>query len=112
MTSQPALDLPGLVTPDYEPDLSIDERFDLFHEANPHVADALDALARQWLARHPKVGVKALVERLRWESGVTTTGDPYRINNDFTSRYARLLLDRHPEWVGRIEVRALHKEAA
>ena len=110
MTTQPALDLTPLDVPDYAPELTIAERFDAFHEANPHVADALEALAGQWLARHKRVGMKALVERLRWESGIQTDGDIWRLNNDYTSRYARLLLARHPEWVGRIETRALATE--
>ena len=92
--------------------LTLDERFDLFHAHNPHVADALETLAAQWLSRRPKVGVKALVERLRWEAGMQTEGDEYRINNSLVSRYARLLLARHPEWSGRIEVRALASERA
>lgn len=105
MTTQLALDLPGLVAPTYTPGMTLAQRFTAFHDANPHVADALESLAAQWLDRHQKVGVKALAERLRWESGITTAGDPYRINNSFTAHYARLLLERHPEWVGRIETR-------
>ena len=108
--TQPTLDLTPLDVPDYAPELTIAERFDAFHEANPHVADALEALAAEWLARHRKVGVKALAEAVRWRSGVETTGEPWRINNSFTSLYARLLLARHPEWAGRIETRALATE--
>lgn len=108
--SQPTLDLTPLDVPDYAPELTIAERFDAFHDANPHVADALESLAGQWLARHKRVGMKALVERLRWESGIQTDGEIWRLNNNYTSLYARLLLDRHPEWAGRIETRALATE--
>lgn len=104
------LDLTGIVEPHYDPHLSIDEQFALFHALNPRVADAVEALASQWLSRHPKVGVKAIFERLRWESGIQTVGEPWRLNNNFTSRYARLLLARRPEWAGRIEVRSLASE--
>ena len=105
--SQLALDLPALVVPEYEREATIAERFAAFHAANPHVADALEKLAGQWLAIHPRVGVKALVERLRWESGIQTHGGAYRINNDYTSHYARLLIERHPSWGDRINVREL-----
>ena len=111
MTTQPTLDLTPLDVPDYAPELTIAERFALFHEANPHVADALDALAGQWLARHQRVGMKAVTEALRWRTGIETTdSSPWRLNNNYTSLYARLLLDRHPEWAGRIETRALATE--
>lgn len=105
-TQQLTLDLAPLVTPDYAPELTLSERFELFHAANPHVADALETLAAQWLAAgHRKVGMKALVERLRWESGISTVGDAYRINNSHVAFYARLLLDRRPEWADAIETR-------
>ena len=105
--TQMQLDLAPLVTPDYAPDLTIAERFDAFHAANPHVADALEALAEQWLATNSRVGVKALVERLRWEAGIQTTAADYRINNSLTAHYARLLIQRRPEWADRIETRQL-----
>lgn len=111
--AQLALDIAPLVEPDYEPSLSIDERFAIFHAANPHVADALEALARQWVAAgRKKLGAKALMERLRWESGIQTEGDVYRLNNDYSSRYSRLLAKRHPEWTDLFETRALAKERA
>ena len=101
-------DLAPLVAPDHEPEATIEERFDAFHAANPQVADALEHYAEQWLAAgHRRVGVKALVERLRWESGVQTHGDAYRINNSLVSHYARLLIARRPEWADAIETRTL-----
>lgn len=104
-TDQLALFAP-LVEPDYAPELSLADRFELFHAANPHVADALEMLADQWLAAgHRKVGMKALVERLRWESGIRTAGSAYRLNNSLTAFYARLLIARRPEWADAIETR-------
>lgn len=110
MTTQLTFDLAPLVTPDYAPEATIAERFAAFHAANPHVADALESLAAEWLDLHPRIGTKALVERLRWESGISTHGDPYLINNDFTAHYGRLLISRHPEWDGRIPTRELRAE--
>jgi hypothetical protein len=99
------LDLSPLTEPDYEPEASLADRFAAFHASNPHVADALERLAGQWLAAgHRKVGMKALVERLRWESGIRTTG-AYRINNSHVAFYARLLIERRPEWADCIETR-------
>jgi hypothetical protein len=102
------MELPGLielVEPDYTPGLSWAEKFVLFDAANPHVARALEALAAQWLKHHRRVSMKALVERLRWESGIFTQGNAYRINNSFTAFYARLLIERRPEWADSIETR-------
>lgn len=110
-TEQLSLDLTPLVEPIYETGMTLTERFMAFHVANPHVLDALEALADQWLSRHSKVSVKALVERLRWESGISTHGDPYRLNNSWTAFYARLLVERRPQWADCIEFRLAHAEA-
>ena len=108
MTAQLALDLSPLTLPDYEPELTIAERFALFHAANPQVADLLEHLAREWFAAgHAKVGVKALAERARWESGLSTSGSLWKINNSFVSHYARLLIERNPQWADRINLREL-----
>lgn len=107
MTEQLTLDLSPLVEPDYAPHLTIAERFSLFHAANPHVADTLEALAAQWLARHDRVGMKALYERARWETGIRTEGDVWRLNNDWTAHYARLLIQRRPEWADAFRLREL-----
>lgn len=109
--TQLALDLQPLITPDHEPESSIQDRFDAFHDANPHVANALEALADQWLANHPRVGMKALFERLRWESGIQTRGDVWRLNNSFTALYGRLLIQRRPEWADAINTRELRAAA-
>lgn len=110
-TEQLAFNLAPLIEPDYTPDLSIPEKFDLFHDANPHVADALESLADQWLARHDRVAAKALWERLRWESGIRTEGDIWKLNNDFTAHYARLLIARRPEWAEAFRLRSLRRAA-
>lgn len=106
MTTQLTLDLAPLEHVEHEPEATLAERFAAFHAANPHVADALESLAAQWLAAgNRRVGAKALIERLRWESGLRTDGKPYRINNSHVSFYARLLIERHPEWAEAIETR-------
>lgn len=106
MTAQQLeLDLRELVVPEYEPEATLADRFAAFHSANPPVADALEILAAEWLAFHDRVGMKALIERLRWESGIRTEGSAYRLNNSWTAFYARLLIQRHPEWATAIQTR-------
>ena len=108
-TPQLALDLAPLAEPDYEPDLTIQQRFDAWVDANPWVVTAMETLVADWLTTHSRVGIKQMFEVLRWEYGRRFAHDDqgFRVNNDFTSRMARLLLDRHPEWAAAIETRAL-----
>lgn len=104
-------DLSPITEPDHAPEATIAERFAAFHAQNPHVADVLEALADQWLLTHDRVSSKALVERARWESGIQTAGSAWKINNSFTALYARLLVQRRPEWDGAFETRALRAAA-
>lgn len=109
MTTVEQLTLAGFVTPDVAPTASIQERFEAFHTANPWILAHLERLTQDWLRQTGgrRLGMKALFERLRWEHGIHTGGDPWRLNNVFTSRYARLLIELHPEWTDVFETRSL-----
>lgn len=91
-------------------DLTIEERFEQFHEANPHVAEALARLALRLRRRGRKrFGMKALFEILRYQHALQTD-DPnssFKLNNDFSSRYARLLMDEYAELEDFFETREL-----
>jgi len=93
------------VTGDYA---TIQEKFEAFHAANPHVFDAIVGLAFE--ARSMGVqsyGMKGIFEELRWRYAMQTRGDVFKLNNIFTSRYARLVMDTVPELDGFFEVREL-----
>ena len=105
-TDQLALDLAPLVHRPLDTRLTLAQRFAQFHADNPHVADALEQLAAQWFdAGNQRGSTKAFIERLRWESGIRTGGGEYLLNNSLTAFYSRLLLERRPEWTGRILTR-------
>jgi hypothetical protein len=91
----------------------IDARFLEFHHAHPEVYRELVRLARRWKAAgHARIGMKMLFEVLRWERGLAGVRDDrgFRLNNDFTSRYARLIQANEPDLVGFFETRALVDE--
>jgi hypothetical protein len=108
MTEQLAFGTAPLIHAVPDTTLTIQERFEQFHANNPWVYDALEALTADWLTRgHRRVGIKQMFEVVRWQYGRATEGDAFKCNNDFTSRYARALLDAHPEWADAIETREL-----
>lgn len=87
---------------------SIQAQFETFHKDNPVVYRQLVALAIEWLDQHQAAGMKMLWEVLRWQLSIDIhTGEEFKLNNNFTSRYARMLLDDFPEWEGRIKTREL-----
>ena len=57
-----------------------------------------------------RIGIRLLWERMRWEMFVTvraTEDDDYRLNNDWLSRYARLIMADEPDLDGIFEIRRL-----
>ena len=88
---------------------TIQERFEQFHQANPQVLNRLEMLAAEWFNRgNTKVAIGMLWEVLRWESDLETTGESgYRLNDHFRSRYARLMVERRPNWADRFSIREL-----
>lgn len=91
---------------------SIEERFEDFHRANPSVYLGLVRLARQVHARgFETYAIDALFHVLRWETVVgnanPTREDPFKLNDHFTSRYARLIMDLNPDLRGFFRTRDL-----
>ena len=80
-----------------------------FHEANPAVYEALAKLARSALGRGKRrIGAKALWEVVRWDMWLATEGDEeFNLNNNYTSRYARLLMARETDLRGVFVLREL-----
>lgn len=101
-------DIPAVVV-NRVPRGSIEERFETFHGDNPWVYDSLRLLALDMVRKgHKRVGLKMLFEVLRWQyARATVSTDGLKLNNDFTSRYARLLAEREPELADAFETRAL-----
>lgn len=89
--------------------LTIQERFERFHAAHPDIyalfrrfAFELKAAGRQ------HYGAKSLFERIRWHYATSSSyGPDFKLNNVFSSRYARLLISDHPEFDGFFAVRRL-----
>jgi hypothetical protein len=91
----------------FDQERTIDEAFARFHEDNPHVYDELRMLALRARRRGAtKIGIGMLFEVLRWRQTLRTDGDAYKLNNNYRSRYARMLM-AEPELAGCFETRGL-----
>ncbi len=100
-----------LADPDWlaRPRSVIEWDFRRYHDANPGVYLRLEEAALAWATSSPKrVGVKRLAENLRYAAGLTIAKEPhaaFKINNNHTALYARLLIHRHPHLEAVIELR-------
>lgn len=71
----------------------LDQKFAEFHLANPHVYMKLVELARQAQQKGKRPGIKMLWEVARWFHWMGTEGgDGFALNNNFHSRFARLIM--------------------
>ena len=85
-----------------------DRKFREFHEKNPWVYKELVALAWQAHERGRKrIGIKMLIEVVRWARTLQTRGDVYKINNNYAPRYARKIMEEYPELDGLFNLRDL-----
>lgn len=84
----------------------LDARFRAWLDDNPHVLDEFVRLAREWKAAGHNRGSAALfAEVLRYQRGLTTTGDDFRINNSWRAPLVREAERVAPDLAGFFEKR-------
>lgn len=59
---------------------------------NPHVYDQFSSMARRAAAQRERYSHWVIVGWMRWHSDFETTGDPYKIRNDFNGLLARQMV--------------------
>ena len=82
--------------------------FDRFHSDNPRVYQVLVRLAREWVNRFGShnLGVATLYETARWQITLATNDAEFRLNNNWRSYYARLIMAQEPDLAGLFDLRA------
>ena len=92
--------------------LQLDAEFDRFVSENPAVWNKFRLLATKIKAKgYSRWGAKSLWEVLSWEMALETNASVPgpKLNNNFTSRFARKLMKENPEdFEGFFELRRLH----
>lgn len=91
--------------------LSPEERFVAFDAANPDVF----TLFRQFADEAKRAGrtrfsADAIIQRIRWFVNVETTGDEFKINDNFSAYYARKLIAEDASFRGFFELRTTRTE--
>lgn len=77
-----------------------------FHKANPEIYLELRRLAFHLLDRgRTHYSIAGLFEVVRYNRAATTTGEPYKVNNNYRALYARLLMREEPKLEGFFSLR-------
>lgn len=80
----------------------LDQKFWEYHQENPHVYELFKNFTRAARAAgYNNYSAKAIFERVRWHMSIETKDETgFKLNNNYTSRYARLMEQEHPEYAG------------
>ena len=83
------------------------QRFHEFNAANPHVYRRVVQLARKAKMRGlDHYSIDGIFHVMRWEIAIRTrSSDQFRLNNIYTSHYARMVMDRESDLKGFFETR-------
>jgi hypothetical protein len=91
---------------------SIESKFRKFHKEHPEVyRDILHLAIQSQLLGRKKIGMKSLYEKIRWDYMLNPKYEhvDFELNNNFTSRYARLIMKDVPYLRGLFETRDLKR---
>lgn len=88
---------------------SLDEQFEEFHAAHPDVWQLFRRFATQIRDQGSNTyGAKSIMERIRWHYATSSQGtETFKINNNFTSRYVRKMIEADPSYETFFETRKL-----
>lgn len=77
------------------------EQFKKYHNENPHIYDEFQFLSNQaWENGRRKYSGWTIINVIRWNYDIKTTGNPFKISNDYIAVYTRLYNLRNPDKVG------------
>lgn len=69
-----------------------------WHKKNPHVWELFEKFSMQAIASgRKKISHWLIINRIRWETSIVTTGVDFKISNDYIAFYARLWIAKFPE---------------
>jgi hypothetical protein len=72
-----------------------------WHKENPEFYKLFKKFTFQAISKgHRRLSAWLIVNRIRWETMIVTTGNEYKISNDFIALYARLFMHEYPDYKG------------
>lgn len=87
--------------------------FKAFHAENLHIYQAFEEKAKAAKASgRAKYSHWVIINVMRWEHDMQTTGVEFRISNDHIALYARLFVWRNPEFEGFFDLKQMNPNRA
>lgn len=77
------------------------EKFDRYNEQNPEIWEMFKRFAFEAIRNgHKALSVCLVVERIRWETTISTSDPDFKISNTFKPFYARKFHQEYPMYGG------------
>jgi hypothetical protein len=84
-----------------------------WHKANPAVWEQFERFSLEAVRRgRSKISHWLIVNRIRWETSIVTTGVDFKISNDHIAFYARLWRVKYPEHGNLFQIKRMKGEPA
>ncbi len=90
--------------------MTLKEKFAEWDEDNPEVYELFCRFTFEAIERgHKRLSAWMIANRIRWETSVVTTGNDYKISNDFIAFYARKFMEQNPQYDGFFKTKAMKR---
>lgn len=77
------------------------QKFNAWNIENPQVYDLFKRFTFEAISKgHKHLSAWMIANRIRWETAIVTTGNDYKISNDFIALFARKFMEDFPEHDG------------
>jgi hypothetical protein len=87
------------------------EKFLIYHAENPHVYEMFRRFTLEAIQNGRKtLSAWLIINRMRWETMILTTGDSYKLDNGHIAYYARMFMDEFPIYDGFFKTKRLKDE--
>lgn len=91
-------------------DVPLLKRFKIHHDTNPEIWMEFKRMAFQMISVRNKYSHVSMIEVIRWNRNLVSSGEPFKVNNDYKALYARLMIYHFPQFEGFFELRRMKPE--
>ena len=87
---------------------TLKEKWWKWHKKNPHVYELFERFTWQAIRRgHKRLSAWLIVNRIRWETSIETSGEDFKISNDYIALYSRLFMTLNPQYDGLFKIKRM-----
>jgi len=85
-------------------------RFNEFNRNNPKIYELFQRFTLEAINKgHTKLSAWLIANRIRWETMIVTTGEDYKISNDFIALYSRKFMKDYPQYDGFFNIKEMKR---